>query len=285
MLGALDRLFERRIRFIKRIGGLCLIAMGVHEAAEWLDHLVYVIVGVMDQSIDAAVATTLDMMATWGLVSQETANRWTSSFGHLLGIEEKEYVAKATALVVELGIDLLLLDLTWGQRQNREQSSTFSHLKRDLPNALRALRETFPYVNVRIFFIGPIFLGLSIAGANRVAKAMEIQLGAFLTGVGVLQWAPLMASFSALILVGILTFKFFPELVMGALKREHELFSSEYGAFNQAVHLSENTFQRRYVRKVLGDILWSLCFSVGAFHAFTSPQGILALVQRAMEST
>ena len=284
MFRTLDQFFENRLRFIRRIAGICLIAMGVHEAADWLDNLVYLAIDGMDRICDLTITSALNTFTEWGALDPQVAARWSGAFSDWLGIEEKETFSKGTALFVELGIDLALLDHLWGTRSLKSASSTSWHLRNDFRDAYEAIRTTMPYINLRLFLIGPVFLVLAIAGANRVAKALETQISSSLSGHGFIQWAPFMASFSALLFMGVLAYKFLPSLLTGALKREHELFVAQYGSPQGGLEFTDPSLRRKYTRKVLLDVLWGLCFCVGAFQAATAPQGVLSLVQRALVS-
>lgn len=204
--------------FIRRLGGLCLIVMGVHAAADVLDDLAYDVIGALDLIVDESVAGLLGWLAANGGMTPDGAAAAIERFSTAIDLAEKDWLALRLALVVELLLELVLLDLAWGTRPAEGHG-----LIDDVKASTRQLLASFRAFDLERL-LGPlVLLAFAVGGGVLVGLAVEQPLRA---GLAVLVPGLLLASNLAaglaLVVVGVLVWRFAPDLVHGAIVRAHE---------------------------------------------------------------
>ena len=101
---------------IRRLGGLALIVMGVHAAADVLDNLARDLLDHLDLVVDEGVAGLLGWLSSVGGLTPDAAVASIDDFASLVDLAEKDWLALRLAFATELLLDVLLLDLCWGSR-------------------------------------------------------------------------------------------------------------------------------------------------------------------------
>src|SRR5688572_1028944 len=104
---AITYLLGSQRRLVRRIAALCLVVMGVHLAADHLDDLIYTIVDAIDLAIDNTAASFLGWLAQAGGLTPESALKKSEVFASFIDLGEKDKLAIALALGVELVLDIL----------------------------------------------------------------------------------------------------------------------------------------------------------------------------------
>jgi hypothetical protein len=203
---------------IRRVGGLCLLWMGVHAAANVLDGLAYGVLNALDLWLDESVAALLAWLASAGGTSAADAAARIESFAALVDLAEKDWLALRLALTLELTIDVLILDLAWGKRALDGGS-----LLGDVRESARQLRRSFSAVDLERVFAPLSLCAFAVAGAGLAGiaiehlarQALERQAPDFLVRGNV-------AAFAALAAMGVLLWRFLPDMLHGALVRAHD---------------------------------------------------------------
>lgn len=203
---------------IRRLGGLCLIVMGVHAAADVLDDLARDAIDVLDLFVDEGVAGLLGWLAAHGGMTPDGAVAAIERFATAIDLAEKDWLAVRLALVVELVLDVALLDLAWGTRPAEGDG-----LVDDLRASTRQLLASLSAFDLERVLAPVTLLAFAIAGGVLAGLAIEQPAGAglALAAPGLLV-AGNVAAFLALVVVGVLVWRFAPDLVHGAIVRAHE---------------------------------------------------------------
>lgn len=203
---------------IRRLGGLCLLVMGVHAAADVLDDLAYTVIGAIDLALDDGVAAFLGWLAANGGMTPDGAASLIERFAVAVDLAEKDWLALRLALVVELLLDVLLLDLAWGTRPAEGHG-----VIDDLRASTAQLRESLTAFDLERLLAPLTLLVFAIGGGVLVALAIEqpARAGLSVAAPGLLV-AGNVAAAIALGVTGVLLWRFAPDLVHGAVVRAHE---------------------------------------------------------------
>ncbi len=203
---------------IRRLGALCLMLMGVHNAADVLDDLAFNVIEAIDLSVDTAVASFLAWLSSAGGMPPAAAVDAIERFSTAVDLAEKDWLALRLALFVELLLDVLLLDLAWGTR-----AAQGSSLVEDFVASTKQLRGSMTAFDLERFLAPITLLALSVGGGVVVALAIEQPIRAAMqaAALGVLV-AGNIAAFAALVVVGLVVWRFVPDLIHGSVVRAHE---------------------------------------------------------------
>ena len=204
--------------FIRRLGGLALLLMGVHAAADVIDDLAYDALDALDFVVDEAVASFLAWLSSAGGLTPEGAARAIESFASFVDLQEKDWLAIRLAFVVELALDVLLLDLAWGTRDDAGVS-----LFADLKQSVVRLRQAFSALDLERLFAPFALTGFVVGGALLAGGAIEQLVRSLLEKVAPdLLVAGNIAAASAILVVGLLCWRFLPDLLQGTFLRAHD---------------------------------------------------------------
>lgn len=203
---------------IRRLGGIALILMGVHAAADILDDLAYTALDALDLVVDESVAAFLGWLSSAGGMTPDGATSAIERFATAVDLAEKDWLALRLALVAELILDVLLLDLSWGSR-------TFDggSIIEDLKLSARQLRQAFGAIDLERLLAPATLAILAVSGAVTVGLSLEQPTRALLaaTSPGLLLASNLAAAVG-IVVVAVLVWRFLPELLHGAFVRAHE---------------------------------------------------------------
>lgn len=217
LFNAISHLFGSQRTLVRRLGGIALLLMGVHAAADVLDDLAYEVIDRVDFFADELAASFLAWLSSMGGLSPEGAVRAIESFAAFVDLQEKDWLAIRLAFLVEIVLDILLLDLAWGTRDDAGVS-----LWDDMKRSVLRLREAFSALDLERLFAPFALTGFVVGGAVLSGVALEQLTHALLTKVApdVLVGGNLAAAV-ALVTVGLLVWRFLPDLLQGTLLRAH----------------------------------------------------------------
>jgi hypothetical protein len=207
-------------RFIRRVAGICLVVMGMHVAADRLDDFIYPLVDRADLVVDEAAAALLAWAVDIGGFTPADALRRTEEFAALVDLPQKDRLAMSLALVVELGVDLLLIGLAWGTwREGQAQAGAWDELK---ASAAEVIDAWSPFDLERLAVL-PVLSLLSIGGALLAARTVENAAMEVLTRAApTWPWSPPLSAWIGILGAALLTWRFVPDLLHGALLRSHQ---------------------------------------------------------------
>ena len=202
---------------IRRLGGLALILMGVHAAADVLDDLAWDVLDALDLVVDETAATFFGWLSSTGGLTPDAAVAAIDRFGSAVDLAEKDWLALRLAFAAELLLDVLLLDLCWGSRVF-DGATLLDDLKRSAEQLRRSL-TSFDLERV----LAPLALAtFAVGGAILAALALEQPTSAVLTQlVPGLAIASNIGAATAIVVVAVLVWRFVPELLHGAIVRAH----------------------------------------------------------------
>jgi len=203
---------------VRRLAGLALIAMGVHAAADVLDDLAYDALDALDLVVDNGVAAFLAWLASAGGMTTEGAVHAIEGFAGFVDLAEKDWLALRLALVAEVALDIVLLDLAWGSRAKAGAS-----VLEDLRRSTQELREVARAIDAERLLAPLTLLAFAVGGAVVVGLAIEQPIRAALAALAPgLVVASNLAAFAALVVTSVLIWRFVPDMLQGALVRAHE---------------------------------------------------------------
>lgn len=206
-------------RFIRRIAALCLVVMGVHLAADHLDDLAYTVIDALDLWADDTAAAVLAWLSSAGGMAPEDAARASEWFATALDLTEKDRLALWVALIAELVLDVLLLDLTWGRHIN----SSASGLMQELKESGRAMIDALSPLDLERLACMPTLFAFALGGALLAALAVDNAardlLGRLLPEF---LWGSSLAGTLGVLAACTLVWRFSPDLLHGALLRSGE---------------------------------------------------------------
>ena len=203
---------------IRRLGGVALVVMGVHAAADVLDDLAYTALDAVDLVVDDAIAAGFGWLAAAGGMTPDGAVMAVERASLAVDLAEKDWLALRLALAVELMVDVLLLDLAWGARVF-EGTTVLDELRR----TTRQLRDAFSAIDLERVLAPFTLLLLAISGSVIVGLALEQPVRALLAAAAPgLLLASNFAAATGIVGVAVLVWRFVPELLHGAVVRADE---------------------------------------------------------------
>jgi hypothetical protein len=215
LFNAVSAALGRGRTLIRRLGGIALLLMGVHAAADVLDNLAYTLLDALDLIADDAVGAALAWLSSVGGIAPDAAVEASERFATVVDLGEKEWLSLRLAFATELLLDVLLLDLAWGTRIF-DGTSRLDDLKRSAQQMREAL-SSFDLERV----LGPVtLLAFSVGGAVLAAMALEQPASAALVSLlPGLTIASNIGAAAAILVVALLVWRFVPEQLHGALVR------------------------------------------------------------------
>lgn len=203
-------------RLIRRIAALCLVLMGVHLAADHLDDLAYNVIDALDLWADDTAERFLAWLSSAGGMAPEDAARASESFATSMDLAEKDRLALWLALLVELLLDVLLLDLTWGRHEDSRAQGLFAELK----ESGRAMLEALSPLDLERLAVMPTLLAYTLGGALMAALAVENAMRDLVSRLAPeFLWGGSLAAFTGIVAASVLVWRFSPDLLHGALLR------------------------------------------------------------------
>lgn len=220
---ALTRFLGARRRLVRRVAALCLVVLGVHAAADVIDDLVYRVIDAMDLFVDGVVWRALEALAGLGAFSPAEAVTHAQAFAEWIELEEKDVVSKWLALVVELGIDLVLLDFVLAARGSSVEENERATLGEELRASAEELKEALWPLDLERLAVPPAVAGFAVAGTLGAALAVEGFVADTLSRfVPLWRWVPNLSAAIGVLVAALLLWRFLPDLLHGALLRAHE---------------------------------------------------------------
>jgi hypothetical protein len=202
---------------VRRLGGIALVVMGVHTAADVLDDVAADVLDALDLVLDGTVASCLGWLSARGAVTPDAAVSAIEGFSSAIDLDEKQWLALRLALVVELAFDALLLDLCWGARQLAGPSRVD-----ELRETTRQLRDSLRSLDLERLLAPWVLCGFAFSGAFVAGTAAEQLVTSALSGAASgLLVAGNVGAAVAVVVVALLVVRFVPDLVHGALVRAH----------------------------------------------------------------
>jgi hypothetical protein len=203
-------------RLIRRIAALCLVLMGVHLSADKLDDVVYRLIDAVDLFVDDTVAGFLLWLSAAGGMAPEAAAHTSESFATWMDLAEKNRLAIALALVVELVLDVLLFDLAWGRHVDGGSVGLVQELKDSARQMIDALRP----LDLERLAVMPTLIAFAVGGASGAALAVEgIARDALHRRAPDFLWGGHVAAGLGILAGCVLLWRFLPDLLHGALLR------------------------------------------------------------------
>lgn len=203
-------------RLIRRVAALCLVLMGVHLAADHLDDLAYIVLDALDLWADDTAERLLAWTASAGGMTPEDAARASEAFASAIDLAEKDRLALWLALLAELILDVLLLDLTWGRHENSQARGLLGELK----ESGKAMVDALSPLDLERLACIPTLLAFAMGGALMAALAVENASRDLLGRLAPeLLWGGAAAAFTGIVAAAVLLWRFAPDLLHGALLR------------------------------------------------------------------
>lgn len=101
---------------LSRMGGICLLLLGVHSAADFFNRTAFRLIDSMDLVIDQLGWALLHKLGSLSVLNATTAESAAESLARWVDISEKEFLAGLIGVGVELGCVVFLADFAWGHR-------------------------------------------------------------------------------------------------------------------------------------------------------------------------
>jgi hypothetical protein len=168
--------------------------------------------------VDETVAAFLAWLSAAGGMSPQDAAARIEGFAGLVDLAEKDWLSLRLALALEVMIDILIFDLAWGTRQVDGGS-----LLGDVKESARQLKQSFRAFDLERV-TGPLaLLGFAVAGGLLAGTALEqLARTALEAAAPDLLLRTNVAAAVALIAMGILLWRFLPDMLHGAFVRAHD---------------------------------------------------------------
>ncbi len=220
LYSAIALFFGARRRFVRRLAGVSLVLLGVHAGADLLDDVAYRLLDALDLLADDAAAACLTWLTSIGGMTIDEAQQHSEAFASWLELPQKEWASLRLAFVVELGADVLLLDLAWGTRDvHRGSRGVFT----GLVDSVRELRSALRCLDLERTAVLPALLAYALGGALVAARAVEGVAADVLAKVlPNATWSSNAAAGTALLAAAVVLWRFAPDLLDGAMLRSYE---------------------------------------------------------------
>jgi hypothetical protein len=212
---------ERR-RLVRRVAGICLVALGIHAATDQLDELLFLMLDQLDTRIDEWAQAVVQGMAKLELVDAERADRWCRAWAEWVQVNEKDLASKWMALLIEVGANVTLVRPTWGLRTDLRHDVQL-RMREQLSSSWAALRPTlwpisFEQVSLPLIVFTLAFSGVMTATLSLDMAAGRVLLDLFPDGTSQMMVASGLGIFGA----SLLSWRFLPDLVEGCWFFAHE---------------------------------------------------------------
>lgn len=268
-------------QFVRRVGGMCLVLLGVHAAADILDGILFGALDIIDRWCDSLWTALLASSARDGMLTEANVVRLNEHVVGWMTPDQNEALAKFCALDVELFVEMILITLLWGIRTSSSQR--LIGVRGELMQSSRERFEALQSVDLERLAIVPILLAFSLTGSLGAALAFESvcsgELAEHLPSWG--YGAPLSASFALLIACG-LVLRFVPDLLQGALLQSKLRASRDSPAVEEVASArfrGGSLFLARLRRMARGGLMFCTILPL-AIVTLLAQQGLPALVAR-----
>ncbi|MCP4504087.1 MAG: hypothetical protein GY822_29530 [Deltaproteobacteria bacterium] len=213
---------NRRI-FIRRLASIALVLLGVHAAAHTIDAAIFGAIDRSDLVIDQFVWALFEWISGMGGLSAKNALDYAETFSTAVDLEQKEYLAHALALIAELLIDFLLLDLVWGTRHPLSDEEQALGPIEELKQSTRILKDALWPLDLERFAAPLVLFFFTLAGALSTGIAVEGALHSFVSNlVPLWRWSINFSAAAGLLFVALLVARFLPDLLFGGALRASE---------------------------------------------------------------
>lgn len=205
MFKGLLRLVSGLGRLLVPAGLFAVIAVGLHAGADRVDDYARLVIDALDARLDAWGAQALSWLFDAVEVGPKRAQRWVFGFIDFIDLDARDWMARATALGVELLADLTLaLPLFF----HRHGQRTWKQKARDVLHDPTLLRLLAPLAA----------LLASVAGVLTISLELQVVLHALVEDLsGLPRLAELVASaFAGLVLLLVMS-RLMTRLVLGAV--------------------------------------------------------------------
>jgi len=220
-----------RRRFVRRVGGMCLVFLGVHAAAGVIEDAVYQLVDVADLVLDGLSHDALMWFASVGTFTPEEARHHAERFAAILDLAEKGWLSLRLALVAEVVIDLLLLDFAWGTRAVMNTAS----IRQALKESTQEMVSAFKHPDIERAAVLPTMFLLSLVGAVVASVALEsVVADGISRAAPKYEFTSLVAAVCGLLACAVLTWRFIPDLLHGALLRARQRTDEAMAALKES---------------------------------------------------
>jgi len=192
-------------RLLVPVGLFAVIAVGLHAGADRVDDYARLAIDALDARMDAWGAQALSWLFEALEVGPKRAQRWVFGFIDFVDLDARDWMARATALVVELLADLALaLPLFFHRHGPRTWKQKMHDVLRD-PTLL--------------LLLAPVAALLaSVAGVLTICRELQVVLHALVEDLsGLPRLAELVASVFAGMILLLVVSRLMTRLVLGAL--------------------------------------------------------------------
>ena len=205
--------------FLYRTGALCLVLLGVHASADWVDDKVFFIVDLCDSGLDALVFVSFEWLGSWSFFSEITLQAWAFRWAEWIGPEEKEFLSLLFAMFSELLVDILIVSFAWGVQSSVAEESSQSDRQR-LGIILREMRKAMRTGDLELVFMVQAVLLFSISGALVAGQGLE-RLGIdFWLWLSPNWYLGRLSASLGLLFVCLVLKRMLPRILLGAVRRQ-----------------------------------------------------------------
>ncbi len=205
MFKGLLRLVSGVGRLLVPVGLFAVIAVGLHAGADRVDDYARLAIDALDARMDAWGAQALSWLFDALEVGPKRAQRWVFGFIDFVDLDARDWMARATALMVELLADLILaLPLFFHRHGQRTFKQKMHDVLRD-PTLLRILAPVAALL-------------ASVAGVLTICRELQVLLHALVEDLsGLPRLAELVASVCAGLVLVLVLSRLMTRIVLGAL--------------------------------------------------------------------
>ena len=157
---------------LRCLGALCLVLLGVHASADWVDDKVFFLVDLFDSGLDSVTFAVCAWLGSWSFISESTMQAWAFRWAEWIGPEEKEYLSLLFALFSEILLDLLLVGYAWGVRASAVEESRLTDRQR-IRIVFQDTKKAMRTGDLALVFTIPAVLLFSLSGAFVAGQGIE----------------------------------------------------------------------------------------------------------------
>ncbi len=121
---AMGKQRNRNQVLISRLGGMCLLLLGVHSTGDFFNRSAFRFIDSLDLAFDQLGWAFLQKLSSLSALSHSTADKASESLARWVDLYEKEVLAGAIGLLIELSCVGLLADFAWGHRPPAPEPAT-----------------------------------------------------------------------------------------------------------------------------------------------------------------